>query len=144
MTDGGAAGPAAQVHVSAALVLDPRRRALLVRKHGTERFMQPGGKPEPGESPAAALVREVAEETGLDLPEERLVALGRFTAAAANEHGHQVVADAYLVRLHPGEADQVRCSAEIAELVWVEAGAPPAIPLAPLTEHHLLPLVPTL
>ena len=42
-------------------------RLLLVHnaKHGTLRLEPPGGKVEPGESLERALVREVAEETGL-------------------------------------------------------------------------------
>jgi 8-oxo-dGTP diphosphatase len=69
---------------------DDRGRVLSVRKRGTDRFMLPGGKPEPGESPADAAAREVAEELGVVVPVEELVLLGRFEAAAANEPGHTV------------------------------------------------------
>ncbi|WNV74725.1 NUDIX hydrolase [Geodermatophilus sp. DSM 44513] len=51
-----------------AVVLDGRGRLLLVRR-GTEPgrglWSVPGGRVEPGESPAAAVEREVREETGL-------------------------------------------------------------------------------
>ncbi|MGP9650592.1 NUDIX domain-containing protein [Glutamicibacter sp. AOP38-B1-38] len=39
-------------------------QVLAVRKRGTATFMVPGGKPEPGESPLDAGVREVSEELG--------------------------------------------------------------------------------
>jgi 8-oxo-dGTP pyrophosphatase MutT (NUDIX family) len=55
----------AVIRIAAALVCRGDRRMLLVRKRGTFAFMQPGGKIEPHETPAAALVRELAEELGL-------------------------------------------------------------------------------
>ncbi len=45
------------IRVVAALIDDTEGRLLLVRKRGTRRFMQSGGKPEAGESARAALVR---------------------------------------------------------------------------------------
>ena len=50
------------ISVVAALIRDPDGRVLLVRKRGTEAFMQPGGKRDVGESDVAALSREIAEE----------------------------------------------------------------------------------
>ncbi len=50
------------------IVFDERRRLLLVlrsRPPAALTWSVPGGKCEPGESPAAACVREVGEETGL-------------------------------------------------------------------------------
>ena len=44
--------------IAAAIITDSQGRCLLVRKRGTEYFMQPGGKPEIGETPHAALIRE--------------------------------------------------------------------------------------
>ena len=49
-----------------ALILDGEGRVLLVRA-GNGRFYLPGGRIEPGETPAEALVREVAEECGLSV-----------------------------------------------------------------------------
>jgi ADP-ribose pyrophosphatase YjhB (NUDIX family) len=51
-----------------AVVLDERGRLLLVRRAnepGRGLWSVPGGRVEPGESPAAAVEREVREETGL-------------------------------------------------------------------------------
>jgi 8-oxo-dGTP pyrophosphatase MutT (NUDIX family) len=129
------------VRVSAVLVTDERGLALLVRKAGTELFMQPGGKPEPAESALDAAVRELAEEVGVQVPPARLRSLGRFRAAAANEIGHQVVADAFALVLSAGEADASVARAEIAEAVWATPRQMAAMPLAPLTRDHLLPLL---
>ena len=48
-----------------ALVRDARGRVLLVRRADDGRWAMPGGWVDPGETPEQAVVREVAEETGL-------------------------------------------------------------------------------
>ena len=55
------------IHVSAAVIVNDCGQLLLVRKAGTTAFMQPGGKPEPGESPSQTLSRELLEELGLSI-----------------------------------------------------------------------------
>ncbi|MFD5213340.1 NUDIX domain-containing protein [Microbacterium sp. NPDC058345] len=125
------------IHVSAAVVVDADGRALVVRKHGTTRFMQPGGKPEPGETPAQTLVRELEEELALRVDESQLRPLGTFISAAANEPGHRVIATAFAMR---AKASDVAVQAELAELRWLARGEWNAVPLAPLSEEHLLPI----
>lgn len=125
------------IHVSAAIILDPDRRVLVVRKQGTTRFMQPGGKPEPGETPAETLIRELHEELGLELAPADLEPLGVFVSAAANEPDHRVVADAFVVTI--GAAEPV-AQAELAELRWITPADAETLPLAPLSVEHLLPL----
>jgi 8-oxo-dGTP pyrophosphatase MutT (NUDIX family) len=123
------------IHVSAAVIVDAAGRVLVVRKKGTTRFMQPGGKPEHGETPAQTLIRELDEELGLRVAEDDLAPLGTFTSAAANEPGLRVVADAFALR---AEREDVTVQAEIAELRWLEPGDRTSVPLAPLSEEHLL------
>jgi 8-oxo-dGTP pyrophosphatase MutT (NUDIX family) len=58
-------------------VLDDLGRVLVVRERkAPRRFGFPGGRVEPGESPATAAVRECAEETGLEVSVSYLV--GRY------------------------------------------------------------------
>jgi len=126
------------VRVSAAIILDHRDRALMVRKRGTATFMQPGGKPEPGESPVDTVRRELAEELGLRLTDDDLTPLGRYVAPAANEPGRLVDADVFrsLVR-----APEVAAGAEIEEVRWIGPQDLGRLPIAPLSTDCLLPLV---
>lgn len=65
------------------IVFDARRRLLVVqRAHDPDRgcWSVPGGRVEPGEDDAAAVVREVREETGLDVVAGPVV--GRVEIAA--------------------------------------------------------------
>ncbi len=124
------------IRIAAAVIIRADGKALLVRKRGTKAFMQPGGKIEPGESPASALLRELIEEIGLHVSVEDLRPLGYFEAPAANEPGHTVSADVFLIE--SGDA-QIRSSAEIEELRWVDPEKPSDIAMAELTEHRILP-----
>ena len=56
----------------AALVRDARGRVLLQRRAEDDRWTLPSGAVDPGESPGEAVVREVREETGLDVVPERV------------------------------------------------------------------------
>ncbi len=73
----------AEIRVSAVVLTDGDGRVLLVRKRGTSALFNPGGKPEPGESPAECAVREVFEELGVELDPGSLIPLGRLRAPAA-------------------------------------------------------------
>ncbi|GAA3728460.1 8-oxo-dGTP pyrophosphatase MutT (NUDIX family) [Spinactinospora alkalitolerans] len=58
-----------------AVVVDPGGRILLHRRADDGHWATPGGILEPGEQPAAALVREVFEETGVRVVPERVASV---------------------------------------------------------------------
>ena len=126
-----------RIFVSAAVITDAAGRVLVVRKHGTSVFMQPGGKPERGETGAQALARELHEEVGLVVNPADLEPLGTFEADAANEAGHRVVAETFRIAAQPAD---VSARAEIAELRWITPADVPTMALAPLSLDFLLAL----
>ncbi|APX64976.1 NUDIX domain-containing protein [Sphingomonas sp. gentR] len=125
----------AVIRIAAALIDDGAGRLLLVRKAGTSCFMQAGGKIEPGEDPAAALIRELDEEIGLRADVDDLRPVGRFAAAAANEPGHRIDATVFHLRSTHVPVP----AAEIEEAIWVDAATVETLTLAPLLREHILP-----
>ncbi len=86
----------------------------------------PGGKVEPGELPAAALVREIAEELGLQIEVAEL--LGSGTASVAQ---HVIALEVYAAAIVGGTLalrEHARIAwAGVEDLVrfdWAEADAP--------------------
>ena len=127
---------AATIRIVAAVIDDGRGNVLVVRKHGATAFIQPGGKPEPGEAALQALARELHEELGVQLLPGSALALGSFSDWAVNEPGRRVQAEVWWVRIQGVPQAQ----AEIAELAWVPLQPPHGRPLAPLSETHILPV----
>ncbi|AZC52938.1 MULTISPECIES: NUDIX hydrolase [Pseudomonas] len=124
------------IHIAAALLIGPDGRTLLVRKRGTQAFMQPGGKIEPSELPAQALARELEEELGLRIDPADARYLGRFSAPAANEPGFVVEAELFRLDL---DTDEVQPAAEIEEVRWIDPEVADELTLAPLTRDLILP-----
>ncbi|HVS53955.1 MAG TPA: (deoxy)nucleoside triphosphate pyrophosphohydrolase [Opitutaceae bacterium] len=93
-------------------------------KHLALKWEFPGGKVEPGEAPAAALVREIREELACDVVVAR--ALPRFT----HDYGTVVIEMIpFVCRLAP--ASPAPHPHEHVALRWVEAGELDALDLAP-------------
>lgn len=72
-----------------AVVLDDRDRVLLVRRSDTGDWALTTGCLEPGEQPAAGAVREVREETGIEVVADRLLAVEALDLAVA-PNGDQI------------------------------------------------------
>lgn len=121
------------IRIVAALIRDAQGNILLVRKNGSDFFMQPGGKSEPGESELDTLTRELQEEIGCTIKPGSAVFLGRFRAPAANEPDHLVDAALY----QAGILGPVRIAAEIAEFTWLNPAEPGQLALADLTKQIL-------
>ena len=81
------------IRIAAALLIGEDGQTLLVRKRGTQAFMQPGGKIDAGELTAQAQARELHEELNLCIDPNAAVYLGKFSAPAVNEPGFTVEAE---------------------------------------------------
>jgi len=114
--------------VAAVVVQDGR--VLMVRRRvpeGTLSWQLPGGRVEPGESPAQAAVREVREETGL------LVRPGRLLGARRHpETGRRMVYVACAALA--GEA-VVADPDELAEVAWWPVASLPTPVYAPVAAY---------
>ena len=106
------------ISVSAVVLTRADGAVVTVRKRGTDRFMLPGGKGEPGESPAETAAREVGEELGVRVSPDELEGLGSHETATANEPGYVLHSDVYALSLTDGHGEPAP-RAEIAELRWV-------------------------
>jgi ADP-ribose pyrophosphatase YjhB (NUDIX family) len=109
-------GPAPQPTVAvAAIVFDERGRVLLVergRPPGEGLWTVPGGRLELGESLAAGVAREVAEETGLTVDVGALVEVVERVTPTADGTYHYVILD-YLAQVRAGTliaGDDVRAA----------------------------------
>lgn len=125
------------------IVFDGRRRMLVIRRGQAPSaglWSVPGGRCRPGETPAAACVREVAEETGLAV---RVVGLaGRVERDAPN--GGIYVIDDFVCALG-GDVDAPPVAGDDADDArWVTRTELAALELVPglwdcLLEWRLLP-----
>ena len=123
------------IRIAAALLIGSDGQTLLVRKRGTQAFMQPGGKIDAGEQPVEALARELHEELNLLIDPDAAVYLGTFSAPAANEPGFTVQAQLFQVNID----SVVTPAAEIEEVRWIDPSGDGGLQLAPLTRDLILP-----
>lgn len=126
------------IYIAAACITDPLNRLLVVRKKGSEIFMQPGGKIEQGERPIETLVREIKEELNLDIPLTLPTVVGSFEAPAANEPGYIVKAE--LFRIELPHSPTLQAAAEIAEARWLTYDDISQVNMAPLMHTYVIPL----
>jgi 8-oxo-dGTP pyrophosphatase MutT (NUDIX family) len=128
------------LNIAAVRITDSRGRILAVRKTGTLRWMQPGGKLEPGEAPLAAALRELREELGVDWAADRLSSLGVWEGLAANEADTTLTAHLFAARWDAEHDGDGTVGAELAEGAWLDpAEAIERDDLAPLLRERVLP-----
>ncbi len=122
--------------LAAAYITNSDGQILLVRKRGSEFYMQAGGKLEAGETPLQALQRELDEELGLTADETAPAHYeGYFECPAANEPDHIVHAHVFTLTLDR----DVHAAAELEEARWVSAEEIRSLTLAPLLADRILP-----
>ena len=130
------------VLVSAVALIDRDGRVLLAQRPAGKRMAGlwefPGGKIETGETPEAALIRELGEELGIDTAESCLAPL---TFASHSYDDFHLLMLVYVCRKWSGTPRPL----EGGELAWVRASRlrdyemPPAdIPLIPVLQDLLM------
>lgn len=120
--------------VVAAALVDAEGRVLLAQRPAHKSlgglWEFPGGKLEPGESPEAALIREVEEELAVRLEPD---ALDPFAFASHAYDSFHLLMPLYVVRRWSGEPQPLEAQA----LAWVKPADMDAYPMPPAD----LPLV---
>ena len=110
-----------------AVVLDERRRVLLVRRSDTGAWALTTGCLEPGEQPAAGAVREVREETGVEVVVDRLLSVEALDLAVA-PNGDQVYWLAVGVRCRLLRGEAAVGDDESVEVGWFDPARVPPLP----------------
>ncbi len=109
-----------------AVVLYPNDRILLVRRADDGRWSLPAGILEPGEQPAIAIVREIHEETAVEVAVDHLVSIEALPPSSY-PNGDQVQYLDLCFRCHPLRGEPRVNDDESLEVAWF-----------PLTDHPRL------
>ena len=142
MTKSTRANPLPTVLVSAVALIDRDGRVLLAQRPEGKKLAGmwefPGGKVEPGETPEAALIRELGEELGIDTAESCLAPLSFASHSYDDFHLIMLV---FVCRKWQGHPKPL----EGGELAWVRPARlrdyemPPAdLPLIPVLQDLLM------
>ena len=94
------------------------RNILCTLSKGKDIFYIPGGKREPGESDAEALIREIREELSVDLEVETLNFLGKFEAQA---HGKAAGVTVQMQCYKGNYKGELKPDSEIEEIEWLNS-----------------------
>jgi len=102
------------------LVVNAAGELLLVRhSYGGRKWFLPGGGRRRGESPDETLVREMREETGLDVEALGLAGVYFYTGQFKRDH-------IYIFECQPVGGDLKPAGGEIADIGWFQPDALPA------------------
>ncbi|GAA0614369.1 NUDIX domain-containing protein [Kutzneria viridogrisea] len=103
-----------------AFVLDDAGRLLMIRRTDNDRYAIPGGGHEVGETVAQAVVREVEEETGIDVEVTGLIGIYSNPAHVIAYDDGEVRQEFSLCFRASPTGGQLRTSSESSEVEWVE------------------------
>lgn len=118
--DPGAPPPNSIVPAVTAAVIDDRGRLLMIHRTDNDRWAFPGGRLELGETVISTAVREVKEETGIDIEVTGLVGIYSDPRhVIAYDDGEVRQQFAICVRAAPA-GGTLRGSSESSEVRWVE------------------------
>jgi len=114
-----------------ALIVGPSGRVLLIRTHKwRDRWGVPGGKIEYGETMAAAVRREVREETALEIHDIRWAPVQEAVESSAFHRPAHFVLLNFVAR---SASERVRLNDEAQAYAWVEPEEAPTMDLNPPT-----------
>lgn len=111
-----------------ATILDSRGRVLLCHRRDLDLWNPPGGRVEPGEAPWDAVVREVFEETCLDVEAIRLASVSHKTRS------HEVLFQFLCEQTDQAQLPQLTDESDAIE--WFDPGDLPAL-LGPALRRRL-------
>ena len=131
------AGPPSVIAMGGACALfDEDGRVLLVRHtYGRLNWEVPGGGAEPGESPDETAIREMREETGLDVAVDRLTGVYYEVGPNPGYDHEPIVHFVFLARSLDARAPEAR-HPEIGEVGWFQLDALPT-PISDFTERRI-------
>ena len=91
-------------------------KVLVARSRGKDAFYIPGGKSEPGESDAEALIREIQEELSVTVQENSMKYYGTFSAQA---HGKAEGVIVQMTCYEGAYVGKIQADSEIEEIDWL-------------------------
>ncbi len=123
------------IGTSAVIFDTQRQKILLTQRQDNGRWCLPGGRMEPGENVVEACVREVREETGLEVQVQRLIGVYSSPHLAieyADGKRYQLVAFSFEAQTMGGA---LRLSDETTDYGYF---MPAEIAIMDVMEHHIL------
>jgi 8-oxo-dGTP diphosphatase len=128
-----------EVHVAAGILIKDKK-LLITRDRGQEHFTSPGGRLEPGEAPIQTLIRELREETDVDIKEENCRFLGTYFAPAigAGSFGKKVRMEAFFVDKWQGRPQPKN---EIEEVKWISSELSGGIKIGHIFGELIIPML---
>ncbi|WP_145331099.1 NUDIX hydrolase [Paenibacillus xylanexedens] len=125
-----------RVHTVYSLITDANdSHLLMVQNRGSETWSLPGGQVEPHETLELAAIREVCEETGLQVQLKGVVAINEYRKKDCSEHGICITFKACIV----SGVETISRPDEIRHIAWIRIEEADA--LMPFYEESLQEIV---